>query len=78
MAERRSFIEEVSPAGHSEEVLGVFRIRPVVVDTSFLLPDLLWCSGRLSESTFLDSVDFGLLRPFAAHHVWGRGSTEDP
>lgn len=70
MAEKPSLIEALTPVRHSGVVPGVFRIRPVVVDTSFLLPDLLWCCERRRESTFLDCLRFGLLRPFAAHHVW--------
>jgi hypothetical protein len=68
--EQRTLIEAFSPPGSPENVYEVFRIRPVVVDSSFLLPDLFWTTRNLTQSTFLDSIDFGVLRPFAAHHIW--------
>ncbi len=42
----------------------------MIVDTSFVLPDVLWTARNSKQSTFLDFIDLGLIRAFAAHHVW--------
>lgn len=65
-----TLIEALSPPGSPGDMYEVFRIRPVVVDSSFLLPDVFWTTRNLKQSSFLDSIDFGVVRPFAAHHVW--------
>lgn len=70
VGEKPSFIEFLTPAGPGPSQLGIFRIRPVVVDTSFLLPDVVWSARHRQRSMLLECVEFGLLRPFAAHHVW--------
>jgi hypothetical protein len=70
MPEKLSFIESLTPAAPHGPVPGVFRIRPVLVDTSSLAPDVVWAAEHGRPSRFLASVEFGLLRPFAPHHVW--------
>lgn len=71
MPEQHSTLElflHGSPAPRSE---GVHRIRPVVIDTSFLVTDLLNATGSRQQTDFLRAVRHGSLRGFAAHHVWG-------
>jgi hypothetical protein len=63
-------IEALIPDDVIGEQSGFLRIRPVVVDTSFLLADVLGSTRDRRRSTFLEAVEFGVLRPFAAHHVW--------
>ena len=70
MPEQRSFLEAVTPADQVGELRGVLRIRPVVVDSSFFVADVLRSSRTRRRSTFLEAVMCGVLRPFAAHHVW--------
>jgi hypothetical protein len=41
-----------------------------VVDTSFLVSDVLGATRAQARTAFLEMVGFGTLRPFAAHHVW--------
>lgn len=67
MPEQRSTLEfflHSSPAPRSE---GVHRIRPVVIDTSFLVTDLLNATGSRQQTDFLRAVRHGSLRGFAAH-----------
>jgi hypothetical protein len=63
-------IETLVPNDVVGEQSGFLRIRPVIVDTSFLLADVLGSTHTGCRSTFLEAVEFGGLRPFAAHHVW--------
>jgi hypothetical protein len=70
MPEQRSTLERflgASPASMSE---GVHRIRPVIVDTSFLVADLLHATRSGRDTDFLRALTHGSLRGFAAHHVW--------
>src|SRR5947209_11103171 len=71
MPEQRStlelFLRSSSPAPPSA---GALRIRPVVVDTSFLVADLLHATRRGRETDFLLALEHGSLRGFAPHHVW--------
>jgi hypothetical protein len=71
MAEKLSLIASLTPRRAApESIPSVFRIRPQVVDTSILLPDVAWASGTRSQTMFLSAVSLGIMRPFAAHHVW--------
>lgn len=70
VVENRSLIERLHGVQDTGAVPGIFRIRPVLVDSSSLVPDVVWSSRNRRPSRFLASVEFGLLRPFAAHHVW--------
>jgi hypothetical protein len=70
MPYERSTIEVLTPSGVIGPPPGVLSIRQVIVDTSFLLADLLGATREGRRTTFLEAVDFGVLRPFAAHHVW--------
>jgi hypothetical protein len=70
MAQQPSMIETLSADHAPLQQVGILRIRPVVVDTSFLVADVLGSIRGGRRSTFLDAVEFGVLRPFAARHVW--------
>jgi len=79
MLERHSTIEVLTPDHVVGAHTGFLRVRPVIVDTSFLISDVLGVTRQKRRSTFLEAVEFGVLRPFAAHHVWsemGRKVTE--
>lgn len=65
-----TLVEAFTRAGAPKPLGELLRIRPVVMDTSVLLPDVLWTTRNQERSTFLDFLDLGLVRPFAAHHVW--------
>ena len=69
MPPERSTVEILVPNEFIGE-LGFLRIRPVIVDTSFLVSDVLESARNRRQSSFLEAVAFGGLRPFAAHHVW--------
>lgn len=70
MPEERSTLELFLHASPASRLEGVYGIRPVVVDTSFLVVDLLEAARRGRETEFLQAVEHGSLRGFAAHHVW--------
>ncbi len=70
MPEQRSFIETLTPPDHVGELIGTMRIRPVVVDSSFFISETLRSTRSLHQSTFLEAIKSGVLRPFAAQHVW--------
>lgn len=70
MAEKLSLIESLSPEPPVGAVPGILRIRPVLVDSSSLVPDVVWSSRHGRPSRFLASLEFGIVRAFAAHHVW--------
>jgi hypothetical protein len=70
MPEERSTLELFLHASPAPRLEGVYRIRPVVVDTSFLVVDLLEAVRRGHETEFLQALEHGSLRGFAAHHVW--------
>jgi hypothetical protein len=70
MPEKRSTLELFLHASPAPRLEGVLRIRPVVVDTSFLVVDLLEAARRGRETDFLQALEHGSLRGFAAHHVW--------
>lgn len=70
MPHERSTIEVLVPTEVVGRQPGFLRIRPVIVDSSFLVADVLGAMREGRRTTFLEAVDFGALRPFAAHHVW--------
>jgi hypothetical protein len=70
MPEQRSFIENLTPRDRNRELVGTMRIRPVVVDSSFFISEVLRSTRSQHQSTFLSAVKSGVLRPFAAQHVW--------
>jgi hypothetical protein len=70
MPEQRSFIETLTPSDHVGELIGTMRIRPVVADSSFLISEILRSTRSLHQSAFLEAIKSGVLRPFAAQHVW--------
>ena len=72
MGERFSLIESSTPRSTSGAgwMAPVFRIRPQVVDTSFLLPDVVRAARDGYLTKFLSAIQFGSVRPFAGHHVW--------
>ena len=61
------FLQGSSPVPRAE---GIHRIRPVVVDSSFLVADLLHATRRGRETDFLRALEHGSFRAFAPHHVW--------
>jgi hypothetical protein len=70
MPEQRSFIETLTPRDHGRELIGTMRIRPVVVDASFFISEIVRSTRSQHQSSFLSAVKSGVLRPFAAEHVW--------
>jgi hypothetical protein len=71
VGQRLSLIESSTPRSTSaDSTLPVFRIRPQVMDTSFLAPDVARAARDGYETKFLSAVGFGSVRPFAGHHVW--------
>jgi hypothetical protein len=70
MPEQRSFIENFTPRDRNRELVGTMRIRPVVVDSSFFISEVLRSTRSHHQTTFLSAVKSGVLRPFAAQHVW--------
>jgi len=56
-----------SPVPRSE---AIYRIRPVVIDTTFLVSDLPKATRCGQETDYLLAVKHGSLRGFAPHHVW--------
>lgn len=64
MAEKLSLIESLMPRRAAPESgPSVFRIRPQIVDTSILLPDVAGASRPRSQTMFLSAVSLGILRP---------------
>jgi hypothetical protein len=71
MPEQRSTLELLLPsAAAAPSWGGINRIRPVVVDTSFLVADLLRATRHGRETDFVQALQHGWLRAFAPHHVW--------
>jgi hypothetical protein len=70
MPEQRSFIETLTPRDRGRELIGTMRIRPVVVDSSFFISEIVRGTRSRHQSTFLSAVKSGVVRPFAAEHVW--------
>jgi hypothetical protein len=70
MPEQRSFIETLAPRDRGRELIGTMRIRPVVVDSSFFISEIVRSTRSQHQTTFLSAVKSGVLRPFAAEHVW--------
>jgi hypothetical protein len=70
MPEQRSTLEVFLHGSPAPRPAGVHRIRPVVIDTSFLVTDLLKATRSGQQTDFLRAVRHGSLRGFAAHHVW--------
>ena len=68
--QQRTTIEILAPENTVLEPVSPLRIRPVIVDSSFLVSDILASLAIGRKSTFLAAIEFGVLRPFAAHHVW--------
>lgn len=74
MPEQRSFIETLTPRDRAGEMIGPMRIRPAVVDSSFLVSDILRTTRNRQQSTFLDGIKTGVMRAFIAHQVWAEVS----
>lgn len=70
MPEKHSTLELFLHASPAPRSVGVYRTRPVVVDTSFLVVDLLEATRRGRETDFLQALEHGSLRGFAPRHVW--------
>jgi predicted nucleic acid-binding protein len=73
MPEQRSTLELILPSTSAAVAPtwdGIHRIRPVVVDTSFLVADLLRATRHGRETDFVQAIEHGSLRAFAPHHVW--------
>jgi hypothetical protein len=70
MPEQRSFIEMLTPRDRVSALMGTMRIRPVVVDSSFLVSDILRSTRSRQQGPFLDALKSGVLRAFIAHQVW--------
>lgn len=72
MGERLSMIESSTPRSTTgaDSTLAIFRIRPQVVDTSILLPDVVRAARDRYSTKFLSAMEFGSVRAFAASHVW--------
>ncbi len=70
MPEQHSTLELILRGSPMPKPEGVHRIRPVVIDTTFLVTDLLKATRSGQQTDFLRAVRHGSLRGFAAHHVW--------
>lgn len=70
MPEQHSMLELFLHDSLAPRPEGVHRIRPVVIDTTFLVTDLLKATRSGQHTDFLRAVRHGSLRGFAAHHVW--------
>jgi hypothetical protein len=69
MPEQRSLIESFSPrgGGYLPRLLG---IRPVVLDSSFLVQDVRRAAQAGQSTPFLESLQVGIVRGFAGTHIW--------
>ena len=65
-----TLIETLGLDGCDRSLPRVLQVHPAVLDTSALLSDLITRVRSGRETLLLHALEFGVVRGFAAHHVW--------